>query len=205
MLPRRSPPTDFTADHVINDDSTNLREPPLRLSRSPQPYRRLSHSLGTRADGGYLPSPAATPLASDSEYGSFKPSGRAGNGQRTPRSPSDSGTEADDEAVHYMKALPASTVRSRKEHREQTPDTNVGLSASYASHGHGGADLRASYALDESVSGGGLNRNILRRCLELLSSLLISVAVLCGPSVYRMAWDVHSGNSLITQLHIPAH
>lgn len=195
MLPQRSPPTDFTADHVINDDSTNPREPPLRLSRTPQPYRRLSHSLGTRANGGYLPSPAATPLASDSEYVSFRPSGRAGNGRRTPRSPSDSGTEADDEAVHYMKALPASTVRS-KEHKEQIPDRNVGLSTSYASHGHGGDDLHASCAPDELVSGGGLNRNILRRCLELLSSLFISMAVLCGPSVYRMAYDVHSGNRL---------
>lgn len=83
-----------------------------RLSRSPHPYHRrksnTSETLTTQT-----PSPGLTPSQSDLDLNATQ----RGNGTlhtRPSRSASDSGTEADDEALIFVKALPPSLVQSRK-------------------------------------------------------------------------------------------
>ena len=102
-------------------------QPPTRkqrLDRSPHPYHRHSLDIPDRyyTDGlrAHLQSqrlnrPPLTPLVGsfykhDSDYFDFDSRKR----RRLTSSPSDSGTEADDERPSVMKGLPAATIRPRK-------------------------------------------------------------------------------------------
>jgi len=105
----------------------------LRLSRSPQPYYRRKERPLLDSTGSHLPSPAFTPLTSDSERNASTCQNGAARRHFT-RSSSDSGTEADDEALVFVKALPASLIQPRKGLRhERQSDSNGRLSESSGS------------------------------------------------------------------------
>lgn len=93
----------------VNDDALRL------LSRSPHPYRRR-RTNDTPSTHGF-PSPSTlTPAHSDSERGSaISPNNGKTYAQRTAsKTPSESGTEADDEGYGFVKALPAPPPKLRK-------------------------------------------------------------------------------------------
>lgn len=93
------------------DDLSTLGEKydvSTRLSRTPRPYSHTkppnSSALGARTSE-YLPSPALTPPSFDAERPYATKFGRSSD---------DSGTEADDEALAFTKALPAPNTKPRK-------------------------------------------------------------------------------------------
>jgi len=85
----------------------------VQLSRSPQPYYRRKERSPVDSIESQLPSPAFTPLTSDSERNPSTHQNGAARRHFT-RPSSDSGTEADDEALVFVKALPASLTQPRK-------------------------------------------------------------------------------------------
>ena len=82
----------------------------VRLSRSPHPYRlrkEQSTNRRSRTKTSHLPTPALTPLQSDTERDRDLSFSRSG-------SLSDSGTEADDEGLGLVRALPAPPITPSK-------------------------------------------------------------------------------------------
>ncbi|MCJ1306469.1 hypothetical protein MMC25_000112 [Agyrium rufum] len=101
-----------------------MHEPPLRLSRSPHPYHRRSLNQNseilndlrnpekrrkedTSAEGYGVPQ---SHLFLQPEH--LEPTAR--NARKCSTSPSESGTEADDEGMGFLRSLPAAPVKPRK-------------------------------------------------------------------------------------------
>ncbi|KAH0556990.1 hypothetical protein GP486_005223 [Trichoglossum hirsutum] len=116
-------PRPVSADAKSNIQRENSPGPALRrFSRSPHPYwrRRVEprhrqeqpDRNGSNSDSAFL-----TPSPYPSDRGSGDETARSHNArllQRDFRSPSDSGTEADDESYTFLKGLPAPPVKLRK-------------------------------------------------------------------------------------------
>lgn len=149
----------------------------ILLSRSPHPYRRSSHGSRPDPDNGYLLSPAVTPLQSD-----FELSIRRETGRGLPEDSSDSGTDADDEAIQHSKKFPITTVIPIKGQRYQSAKDRSSTSG-------------AGKGLIGGTQPTRTDRNVLRRFLELVSSLCICGVVLLGPEVAKSAYYIHRGAS----------
>jgi len=104
-------------DHISSPFSDSFTSSMSALDRSPQPYARLKSDLtaptaklppssaGTEATTPFTPSRDASPSPSDGED-------QRDGGKWT--SGSESGTEADDESLAFIKALPAPQSKPRK-------------------------------------------------------------------------------------------
>ena len=116
----------------IDDGENNAPLYGMRLSRSPQPYRRrqlelrdsMQKNLYSYSTEARLISTAVGHLDSGTaRHGTtWFPPTIGGTQTRSPNS-SDSGTEADDESNHVLRGLPAPPLRLRKGLKE---DTNQG-------------------------------------------------------------------------------
>ena len=91
------------------------------LSRSPHPYHRRKSGPQTSresrpetGDNNYLPSPSPTPSPGDTGDEESTSANRNLARRRPARTPSDSGTEADDEGFSLLKRLPAPPIRPKK-------------------------------------------------------------------------------------------
>jgi hypothetical protein len=88
-----------TANANVSESIPRLEIPAeRRLSRSPHPYHRRGTSL------------LSSPIEGDFDEGR----GKQKNDSVTPKSSSDSGTEADDERGRFLKGLPAPPLRPHK-------------------------------------------------------------------------------------------
>ena len=175
---RRSPSIlNASADVSLSTVGSEEQNRFVRQSHSSHPYRRFSHGAKLSTENGYLPSPAVTPLQSDSEHG--MPTAAV----RDPHKYSnESGTDADDEAIQCSKALPMATMMLNKGYRAQAAED--GSSASGA-----GKDLV------EVAQSTRTDSNVPRRFLELVSSMCICGVVLCGHEVTKTAYFTHRGVS----------
>ncbi|KAI9812816.1 MAG: hypothetical protein M1832_000332 [Thelocarpon impressellum] len=128
-------PPDIRSDGDAVGSTSTLRSlspaagPGRRMSRSPHPYHRRGPRL-TDADGSipggdleetqYLPSPSPTPSPYDTELdGAAHEAADDTRRLKAARSSSDSGTEADDEGLSFLKGLPAPPTKPRKGLRDE--------------------------------------------------------------------------------------
>lgn len=197
--------------HDDNDDSSlpNLSVTPpdaLRpFSRSPHPYHRtsISRTTGTSTDTDN-PSAAAAAAQTDRLHPAPPPPPWS-------KTPSDSGTEADDESTGILKGLPAPPSRSRKGLSRVEDSTDpwvpellpwpalVRSKARGLSRGALGGDGTA-------VGGatGGKERfsqekrvEVLRRLLEVALLVSVGVVVVRPADVREIAWVWRKGMTLI--------
>jgi hypothetical protein len=134
-----SPPTD-SEDQQGQDSAP----PPRVHSRSPHPYRRRKPDIFSAA-GEF---PPLTSGSSTAAYNRHSPE-RSSGGKQTPRrayvvSPSESGTEADDERYLVVKALPAPPFRPRKGLRNSKGVTNGDITPLLSPDGLDGIFSRSS-------------------------------------------------------------
>ncbi|KAI9777031.1 MAG: hypothetical protein M1835_005339 [Candelina submexicana] len=122
MSPRLKPPVPAVAKSYADARDSPERMRPL--SRSPHPYHRrqveplsvakehgtLSHSTYTHSQQ----SPSLTPPSSASDQDGIPLTDSSYSPRKPSTSPSDSGTEADDESFRFLKRLPAPPLRPKK-------------------------------------------------------------------------------------------
>jgi len=166
-----------SADAPLGSAVSQVQDGLVHLSRSPRPYRRFSLGAKLSTKNGYSTLPAVPPSQSDSKHGI-----RTTSGCGIFEYLSDSGTDADDEAIQYSKALPMATVISNKGQRVHSAE-------------HGPSGSRAGKSLVGDAQSAPTDRNTLRRFLELVSSLCICAVVLLAPEVSKSAYFNHRGAS----------
>lgn len=171
------------------------------LSRSPHPYHRKRLDQILRPDTSqYLPSPALTPYHSDSEK--FAKDDLPTSTSRL-GSPSESGTEADDEGFGLIKALPAPPIKPRKGLRDaidqidgiaDTQFANNDSMLKFQVHGEEGHASTVKTKSDtEAHVKNATTLEVLRRSCEIL---------LMYGAVYQAAHTCQCGVELLVQLSV---
>jgi len=209
-------PTPSTGQLSQSKTSSNYRDDLIRLSRSPHPYHRRkerSQASSSQLSNGYLPSPALTPSQSEPERDNWEVAGKAKPLQEHDRSPSESGTEADNEAFESKKALSVPNQKPRKGLRSEQPNNVDGKETPVLTPSALDEDARRfSQGYFESSRNGnrGLRTDkeiriateklrrrrraeLLRRTSELLSLGSLGFVVLGGSSVLDAAWAWREG------------
>lgn len=180
---------------------TNASDPQRQLSRSPHPYHRNGSSVHIRVHD-------PPPLRSENG----DPPVSAPKGIKSPKTSSDSGTEADDESTGILRGLPAPPLRPRKglrSHRNGSEDDMDSwisifqpLPALLGRSRPSSRGSRRSSVEDAELEAVGLRRQKLRRekrieVLRRLSevALLLSVGgvVSLPEGVREVAWAWRKG------------
>lgn len=156
-------------------------------SRSPHPYHRRSSRLLEVDNGG-----------STGNGGSFQ--GTPRSWRVTPRSSSDSGTEADDESTGILKGLPAPPTRPRKglrgiREQDGSPDSGSALDQPWLSQQKTRARDKVDAEALEALRRAKRRRRVglLRRLSETLLLLAVGCIVASRGEARTAAWEWSRG------------
>lgn len=156
-----------------------------QLSRSPHPYYRRSSTL-LEVDNGLT-----------GNEGSFQ---QTRSWRVTPRSSSDSGTEADDESTGILKGLPAPPTRPRKglrgiREKDESPDSSSALEQPWLLQQKTRTRNRAYVEAVEASRKAKRRRRVglLRRLSETLLLLAVGCIVASRGEARKAAWMWNRG------------
>lgn len=187
-------------------------------SRSPHPYLRHGN---LRANEEHLPSGYGRQSA-ESEVAEVEDGDRKQT-QAMWSTASESGTEADDERPHLLKALPSSEHKPRKGLRDSYAEGTASPLLTPSQLDHDGSRLSNSYFEPRQSSNvkraegqedleAERRKHEKRRQAERLRRVsegallgFIGLVVCCGPSVWTAIWRWHSGQSFHPAAKLPSN